>query len=124
MLKTINPDVTISIDLKKNRIRIHKRILHLLGDPKYIQLLVNPRNKYVAIRGVEVTIPGDQTERINPPDMMSDCSYELYSRLFVKKLCQVAGNLEPNTYRLVGGIIQSHNMAVFSLKTLTRIEDQ
>ena len=34
----------LCIDLKKNRIRIHKLTLHMLGDPEYIQLLVNPQD--------------------------------------------------------------------------------
>ena len=47
-----NP-VTLSIDLKKYRIRVHKSTLHLLGDPRYIQLLINPSDQIVAIRSVE-----------------------------------------------------------------------
>ena len=40
----------LCIDLKKNRIRIHKLTLHKLGDPEYIQLLVNPTARMIAIR--------------------------------------------------------------------------
>lgn len=40
----------LCIDLKKNRIRIHKLTLHMLGDPEYIQLLVNPCTHMIAIR--------------------------------------------------------------------------
>ena len=40
----------LCIDLKKNRIRIHKLTLHMLGDPEYIQLLVNPQDSMIAIR--------------------------------------------------------------------------
>ncbi len=32
----------IVIDRKNSRIRIHRNTLRLLGDPEYIQLLVNP----------------------------------------------------------------------------------
>lgn len=45
--------VQISIDLKKSRLRIHKASLHLIGDPLYIQLLVNREAQQVAIRSVE-----------------------------------------------------------------------
>ena len=49
----------LCIDLKKNRIRIHKLTLHMLGDPEYIQLLVNPQNSMIAIRKVcaRITLP-------------------------------------------------------------------
>ena len=40
----------LCIDLKKNRIRIHKQTLRLLGNPEYIQLLVNPDIHMIAIR--------------------------------------------------------------------------
>ena len=56
MTETPNPAVTISVDLKKYRIRIYKSMLRLLGDPPYIQLLVNPDNKCVAIRAVEKAV--------------------------------------------------------------------
>lgn len=35
----------LSIDLKKSLIRIHRNTLRLLGDPDYIQLLINPNSK-------------------------------------------------------------------------------
>lgn len=115
--------ITISVDLKKARIRFYKSMLHLLDDPKYIQLLVNPNNRHVAIRAVDVAVPGDQTERITPQAMKADNSFEMYSKAFVSKLCSVAGELEPNcTYRLSGTMVSSHKMAVFSLDTLTRVE--
>lgn len=40
----------VSIDLKRNRIRIHKSTLHMIGDPTFINILVNPINKIIAIK--------------------------------------------------------------------------
>lgn len=123
MIENPSSPVTISIDQRKNRIRIYKSMLQLLGFPKYIQLLVNPNNKCVAIKAVENPTANDQAERIKPQEFMSNDSYELYSKTFIKKLCEVNGSLDPHyTYRLTGKIVQSHQMAVFSLDTLTRIE--
>lgn len=39
-----NFNATISLDMKKFRIRVYKATLNLLGPPKYIQLLVIPPN--------------------------------------------------------------------------------
>ena len=39
----------ISINFKRNLIRIHKATLDLLGQPEYIQLLVNPDDRTIAI---------------------------------------------------------------------------
>jgi hypothetical protein len=47
----INAAVTpsILIDIKINRIRIHKKTIHALGDPKYVLLLVNPKEATVGV---------------------------------------------------------------------------
>ena len=34
----------VVIDCSRNRIRIHRTALHLLGNPDYVALLVNPTN--------------------------------------------------------------------------------
>ena len=122
MSKPSTPTI-IAIDLKKYRIRIHKTTIHLLGDPKYIQLLVNPASSQVAIRAVEKETRNDQNHKVNMSQMKSDNSYEIYSRSFITKLCDIVGGLEPNfTYRLSGEIIQSQRAALFSLKTISRVE--
>ena len=122
MSKPTTP-TTISLDLKKYRIRIHKTTIHLLGDPKYIQLLVKPQSSQVAIRAVEKETRGDQNHKVSQSRMKSDNSYEIYSRSFITKLCDIVGGLEPNyTYRLSGEIIQSQKAALFSLKTISRVE--
>ena len=45
MAESMNSNIGISIDLKKNRIHIHKPTLHLLGNPTLIQLLFNPEER-------------------------------------------------------------------------------
>ena len=115
--------VTMSVDLKKYGIRIHKTLYRLIGEPKYIQLLVNPDEMIVAIRGVDKSVPKDSTHKINVKRMYSEASYEIYSRFFVCKLCEVVGDIkEGYSYRLSGEVLPSQGMAVFSLKTLYRIE--
>ena len=122
MIKPTTP-TTISIDLKKYRIRSHKSTIHLLGDPKYIQLLVKPASSQVAIRAVEKETRGDQNFKVDSRRMKSDNSYELYSQTFITKLCSIVEGLEHNyTYRLTGEIIESQKVALFSLKTISRVE--
>ena len=45
----------ITLDLKKNRIRIYKSTLELLGKPRNIHILVNPADRKLIIRP---TVPG------------------------------------------------------------------
>lgn len=114
---------TMAVDLKKYRIRIHKATIHKLGDPKYIQLLVNPQKMIVAIRSVEQELLGDQSHKINVRRMKSDNSYEIYSRTFTLKLCEIIGDLETNySYKFIGEILTEQKAAVFSLKTVQRID--
>ena len=45
--------VSFAIDMKKDRIRIHRTTFVKLGQPKFLQLLVNPTEQLVAIRGLD-----------------------------------------------------------------------
>ena len=50
MAEQVNvPAVSIALDMKKSRIRIHKPTVHMLGDLKLIQLLFDPEDMVVAI---------------------------------------------------------------------------
>jgi len=113
----------ISIDLKKFRIRVHKESLHLIGDPKYIQFLVNIDSRLVAIRAVEKEQVDLQTHKVDQTRMESDFSFEIYSRPFVERLCKEFDCLgEGNSYRLTGTAIQSERIAVFPLDSLQKID--
>lgn len=68
----------LSIDLKKSLIRIHRNTLRLLGDPDYIQLLINPNSKMIAIKA------GDKRDylahKVRKYRFETGYSYELYKR--------------------------------------------
>lgn len=72
----------IVIDSKNSRIRIHRNTLHLLGDPKYIQLLVNPQQLTLAI------LPSQELKTANAVrwDRIAERkSCELYSKVKVSR---------------------------------------
>ena len=50
--------------------------------------------------------------------MLSDNSFEIYSRTLVEKLCQIAGDLKPGSYRLEGAVDEERTLALFKLDTL------
>lgn len=115
----------ISVDIKKYRIRLHKAMLHLLGDPPYVQLLVNPGDRIVAVRAITKQAAGDQSHRINPKALVSDNSVEIYSHTFISKLCSVVPQLNAgNSYRISGEIILSEKIAVFSLESIQCITNE
>lgn len=112
---------SITIDPKKCRIRIFKGTLHQLGDPDFIQFLVNPKAMCVAIRAVRDLIPPMESHKIIKKTFASSNSVEVYSRPFVFGLCKLIGDLDTNSlYRISGAIIPSEDIAVFPLITITK----
>ena len=123
MNDSANLPVTMAVDTKKYGIRIHKALFRQLGEPRYIQLLVNPDEGVVAIQTVEKEMSGGQTHRIIEKRMLSENSYEIYSRSFVRKLRELEPGIEEGgAYRLTGSIIPSRKIAVFPLRTLQRTD--
>ena len=121
MSEQTQQQVTIAVDLKKYRIRIHRNTLALLGTPKYIQLLVGPSAKMMAIQGVDTRTRF--THRVNLSALRPDNSYEIYSSLFVSQLLALVTELDAKcTYRLTGEIITEENAAVFPLNTLQEVD--
>ncbi len=117
--------VTISIDNKKHRIVVHKNMLHLLGDPPYIQLLIDPDSMMFAIKALDRTTSGDQTHKINKKALKSDNSVEIYSMTFISKLNSVAGILyDESLYHMPGVVISPERIAVFSMKNLTKAQSE
>ena len=84
-----SPTVLLSVDIKKYRIRIHKATLHLLGDPPYIQLLINPSSSVVALKSVSRSTSKDQTHRVPKKTLRSSNSVEIYSKYFIDKLIEL-----------------------------------
>lgn len=116
-----NYNAAISLDMKKFRIRIYKATLNLLGPPKYIQLLVNPAERIVAIRGLEERCKESHT--VSFTCLKPDNSYELYSKQLILTLMSLLPNLEKDcTYRLLGEAHIDERIAFFPLDTLQRVE--
>ena len=120
-----SPTVLMSVDIKKYRIRIHKATLHLLGDPPYIQFLINPSSSIVALKSIFRPTSKDQTHRVPKKILRSSNSVEIYSKYFIDKLIELIPDLtDGNCYHMTGNIIPSEKMAVFSFKTLRPFEEE
>lgn len=123
MAEQVNIPISMALDMKKNRIRIHKPTLHLLGDPKIIQLLFDPKSMVVAIVCPESEVPGGQEIRVHPKNFKGDYAVEVYSKMFLKKLRLLHGHLDDTcTYRLTGQINLALRAAAFPLATIQKVE--
>lgn len=111
----------ISVDIKKSRIRVYKTTLAQLGLPKYIQLLVNPSERKIAIRGLDKRCK--ESHAVSFSHMRTDYSYELYSKELITNLMHVFPDIEPDgTYKLTGEVFAENKVAMFSLDTLVKLE--
>lgn len=100
----------ITLDMKKNRIRIHKCTLKVMDNPGYIYILVNPEKKKIAIcRAHE---KDKDAIRIQP----EECSYcDIYSTELMTQISLLNENIVSNvSYRLYG--IERNNCAEFDVR--------
>jgi len=117
--------VLLSVDMKKNRIRIHKSTLHQLGDPPYIQLLINPTTSVVALKAVTRSSSKDQTHKVSKKNMKPAKSVEIYSKYFIDKLIELVPDLKDGSrFHMTGSLVPSEKMAVFSFTTLQPFEEE
>ena len=110
----------ICFDFKmKNRIRIHKVTIHLLGDPEYIQLLVNPLTKIIAIRNGDSSDPISIRLKKNNHD-----SYEIFSKELMNSIRMVYEDLEyGSSYRIYGEVDGKNNIAYFKINDMTKTKE-
>lgn len=113
--------VSISIDIRKYRIRIHKSTLNQLGPPAYIQLLINPTNGIIAIQGLEKRCK--EAHAVSFTRLKTDNSYELYSQQLITILMPLLPESDSGcTYRLTGEVHIDEKTALFPLNTIQRVE--
>ena len=118
-------DIRLSIDTKKNRIRFHKSMLHLLGDPPYLQLLINPKTMIVAVKPLTHSVSGDQSHKVSRSDLLSDNSVEIYSCYLVSKIVEALDiDKVPFTVCLEGKLLEKEHVALFDLHQLLGKEQE
>ena len=116
--------VQIAIDTRKYRLRIHKNILHKMGDPILLQFLVNPTDKVIAIRGVQKRTPGDYSARISPSAHHGGESCEVYCQYFIQKLLTLCdGIILGRSYLLTGTLVLADGVAYFPISTIEAMPD-
>ncbi|WP_310602755.1 hypothetical protein [Anaerosporobacter sp.] len=86
----------------------------MLGDPNYIQFLVNPECKSIAVRS---SIPQDYlAQKIKCPLLSGKQCCEFYSKFLIKSLRSVCFDLKnKHTYRINGILIKKENLATFDM---------
>lgn len=112
----------MTIDLKRNRFRIHKSTLSKMGMPQYIQFLINPEEMFIAILGTDRPLAGGTANRVKLVHM-SNKSIEFYSNTLLCALVNMIGTLDfQYSYRMSGEVDVANRVAYFSMKTLKKNE--
>ena len=109
--------ISISVYQSHSRIRIHRNTLDFLGNPPYVILVVNPKEKALGIMGSQKKTP--LSHHIYPRPSKGKLNCELYSTtLFheLRSLCPyMNGEDGRRSWCFRGRAYPSENMAVFSL---------
>ena len=107
------PTTGVSVDIKKRRIRISRKIFQQLDMPEYFRILVNPNSKGMVIEGCPETAKGSyQLSKV--PSHKS--SYELTSTSLVGELVQCAGFSGVSLVKLTGYPIEGQAALFFRME--------
>ena len=109
-------DLIILVDMKKNRIRIHKATLHALGTPRYLSLVINPEEFTL---GITAGSPEDKTaHRIRANVLTTKECCELYSSSLIEALLSLCPEWHNyGKYRMTGTLIPEANMVCFDMRS-------
>ena len=117
--------LTIAIDLKKNRIRIHKSTLRLLGSPPFIKLLLSPKHRAIAVLKCEKQVPRGQEIIVSFDKPDSSGTFLIYSKDLMTLIRSEFPGLEKDgLYRLTGRSVPEEGGVWFPLEPLARPEEK
>lgn len=121
-MDSMDNSALMTLDIKRNRFRVHKATLKKLGDPKYIQFLINPEEMFIAILGTDKPLAGGTANKVNLIEMPNH-SVEFYSNALLEGVINMIGLLDFRySYRLAGEVDIANRVAYFSMRTLKRNE--
>lgn len=104
---------SIVVDYRKNRIRIHKAALHELGNPQFVQLLVNPAERSLAVQNCQASDP--TAHRIPASIYTGKVCCEIYSRSLMQQLLFCSDWSNDSVYRMYASAFIDKQLLVFRI---------
>lgn len=124
MNNPINPKISMAIDVKRYRLRIHQGTLKALGNPPFLQLLFSPKRKAIVVLSREKQVPNGQEIRVVFDRKNRPGSCDIYSKELMDRIRnQFSGIDQRGLYRLTGFEVPEEHGVFFPLSTLSRQED-
>ena len=107
------PTASLTLDIKKKRIRITQKTLQLINSPAHFRVLVNPESKGLIIEGCsENDLGAFHVGKIS----CHKGSYELCSKSLIQEFIYCAGFTGTDTIKLKGKQINSQTALLFRLE--------
>lgn len=111
----------MTIDLKRNRFRFDRQTLDNLGNPTFLQFLINPEELFVAVLGIDEIRASETTIIVKLKNYCG--STEFCCSPLVYRLVEIFGKLDfQYSYYLLGEIDKTNHVAYFSLNTLKKFD--
>jgi len=115
-------NIAITIDPKQNRIRFYRAFLKELGKPQYVELMIDPEKKILAVKKGEATLY--YTAKLNSHVKKEHC-YELHCQNLIKELFKLLKWTDTNySYKVIGTMDEVSQTAFFNLTTATKIDNE
>lgn len=117
-MSELNQEVILTIDMKKNRIRVNRQTLAAIGMPNSILLLVNPQEMSIAVKGTDRIEKRTDSQMIVLRLKNRRRSIEVYSHALVTQLRILEPKLKvTEVYHLHGKAFPEESIAVFPLRS-------
>lgn len=115
-------NIAITIDTKQNRIRFYRTFLKELGKPQYVELMIYPEKKILAVKKNDNK--KNYTAKLNSHISKKHC-YELHSQNLIKELVKLLGWTDLGySYKVIGTMDETSQTAFFNLSTATKIDSE
>lgn len=119
-----NDQISMAIDLKKYRLRVHKQTLRLLGCPHYVQLLLSIKRDAIVILRKESTVPNGMEIKVVFDKKDTSGTFDIYCKELIMRIQEQFSGLDnKGLYRLTGFEIPEESGICFPLRTLTLTEE-
>lgn len=104
---------SLTVDMKKYRLRISNRTFELIDSPEFFRFLVNPEDKGIILESCPETSKG--AYQLSKASFHKG-SYEFTSIRLIKEIMQCAGFTGPATIRLAGQRIRGQAALFFRME--------
>lgn len=109
----------ISFSLKRGRLLVYRSTLKSLGEPGFIRLLVNKKEKRIAVQSCEEI----DKDSYHVPTYDNWEQFEITSMKFINMIYKMASWDKQKTYRMYGYPVPRYHLVLFCLEDGREISD-